>query len=531
MDIIPLMEQQSKAYPHFQRLVHESLSASAKKFPEKYACCTEKENITYKQMEELTKKVASVLAGHGLQRGDRVVIYTDNSIECVISIFGALWVGGVIVVVNPQTKQDKLAFILQQSEAKILITDGLLQHQFLPALLHQTSLQVVLCATSNEKVDKNTSQIPLEDFWGLVDGARSLEQPAFSIPPDLAAIIYTSGSTGAPKGVMMTHQAVVFARDSIIQYLRLNCEERIINVLPLAFDYGLYQLFMAIRLGATLILERSFTYPAMIVQRINKEKVTVFPGVPTIFSTLIATQRKTGLSFESVTRVTNTAASLPPDYIPDLKKLFPNALIFPMYGLTECKRVSYLEPELVDVKRGSVGKPIPGTEMFLLDPEGKPVAAGEPGILHVRGPHVMAGYWKDPQATEKMLKPGPLPGDRVLCTQDWFTMDADGFFYFKGRSDDIIKTRGEKVSPVEIENVLYGIAGVKDAAVIGKPDEHLGQTIKAFVVLENGVEISAAEVRKYCSTKLENFMVPQSIEFVKSLPKTSTGKISKKELL
>jgi acyl-coenzyme A synthetase/AMP-(fatty) acid ligase len=143
----------------------------------------------------------------------------------------------------------------------------------------------------------------------------------------------------------------------------------------------------------------------------------------------------------------------------------------------------------------------------------------------------MAGYWKDPQATEKMLKPGPLPGDRVLCTQDWFTMDADGFFYFKGRSDDIIKTRGEKVSPVEIENVLYGITGVKDAAVIGKPDEHLGQTIKAFVVLENGVEISAAEVRKYCSTKLENFMVPQSIEFVKSLPKTSTGKISKKELL
>jgi long-chain acyl-CoA synthetase len=514
----------------FQRLVHESLAASAFEFPEKVACLAEQRSITYSQLMESVGKVASVLAGQGLQRGDRVAIYLDNSIECVIGIFGTLWAGGVIVIVNPQTKQDKLEFIIRESEAKILVTDEHLQQQFLSVVRRETPLRFVLCSNANGIVEKGSLQIPIEDFWESVTAAPARTLPAFSIPPDLAALIYTSGSTGNPKGVMMTHQSMVFARDSIIQYLRLSSDERIINVLPLAFDYGLYQLLMTIRLGATLILERSFTYPAMIVERVMKERVTVFPGVPTVYSTLIASNRKTGLSFESVRRVTNTAASLPPDYIPSLRKLFPNALLFPMYGLTECKRVSYLEPELVDAKAGSVGKPIPGTEMFLLDPDGKPVGVGERGILHVRGPHVMAGYWKNPLTSEKMLKPGAIPGERVLCTQDWFTMDAEGFFYFKGRSDDIIKTRGEKVSPVEIENILYGIAGVKEAAVIGVPDDHLGQSIKAFIVVENGVTISEREIRKYCSTKLENFMMPQEIAFVESLPKTSTGKISKKDL-
>lgn len=240
--------------------------------------------------------------------------------------------------------------------------------------------------------------------------------------------------------------------------------------------------------------------------------------------------KKTALCFPSVLRVTNTAAALPPDYIPALRQIFPNALIFAMYGLTECKRVSYLEPELIDVKRGSVGKPIPGTEMFLLSPEGTPVPPGEPGILHIRGPHIMLGYWKDPETTAKMIKPGHLPGERVLCAQDWFVMDNEGFFYFKGRSDDIIKTRGEKVSPVEVENVLHSMPGVKEAAVIGVPDENLGQAIEAFVVLENDRTISAKEIQRHCAARLENFMVPQRVRLLSELPKTASGKIKKDAL-
>jgi len=246
---------------------------------------------------------------------------------------------------------------------------------------------------------------------------------------------------------------------------------------------------------------------------------------------MLSSHKKKPLCFPMVTRITNTAAALPVDFIPYLKEIFPNALIYKMYGLTECKRVSYLEPELVDEKPTSVGKAIPGTEMYLLSPEGESVQPGETGILYVRGPHVMVGYWKQPELSEKMLKPGKIPGERVLCTHDWFRMDKEGFFYFVGRNDDIIKTRGEKVSPVVVENVLHGMSEIKEAAVIGVTDEIFGQSIKAFVVLEKGADIKDKQIKKYCMSHLENFMVPKDIVFMDELPKTANGKIDKKFLM
>jgi acyl-coenzyme A synthetase/AMP-(fatty) acid ligase len=201
-----------------------------------------------------------------------------------------------------------------------------------------------------------------------------------------------------------------------------------------------------------------------------------------------------------------------------------------MYGLTECKRVSYLEPELLKEKPTSVGKAIPGTETFVLDEEGRPVAPGENGILYVRGPHVMAGYWNQPELSAHMLREGPVPGERMLCTHDWFTVDEEGFLYFVGRSDDIIKTRGEKVSPIEVENALFAIDGVKEAAVIGVPDDVLGEAIRAYVVLEEDAELTDAEIVAICRTKLESFMVPRDVLFLEDLPKTPTGKVRKKSL-
>ena len=189
------------------------------------------------------------------------------------------------------------------------------------------------------------------------------------------------------------------------------------------------------------------------------------------------------------------------------------------------------EPELIDEKGKSVGKAIPGTEIYLLDNEGNEVKPGELGILHVRGPHVMLGYWNQPQLSQQMLKAGKYPGERVLCTQDWFKMDEDGFLYFVGRSDDIIKTRGEKVSPIEVENVLNSIDGIVEAAVVGVADETLGESIRAYVALDKGVEINDRQIKKVCMSCLENFMVPQQIIILDSLPKTQTGKISKKLLL
>jgi acyl-coenzyme A synthetase/AMP-(fatty) acid ligase len=287
---------------------------------------------------------------------------------------------------------------------------------------------------------------------------------------------------------------------------------------------------MAVTIGGTLIVEQSFIFPASIYRNIEKYKPTVFPGVPTIYAMMIASAKENPLRFSCIQKVTNTAAALPSEFIPDLKKIFPNALIFKMYGLTECKRVCYLEPELVDIKPQSVGKAIPGTEVFLLNAEGNPVVNGETGILYIRGPHVMSGYWNKEELSREMLKPGSLPGERVLCSNDLFKMDEDGFLYFQGRTDDIIKTRGEKVSPIEIENVIYKIDGIKEVAVIGIPDEIMGELIVAYITTHETAHLSEKEIQKECMNKLEVFMVPQKVSFLKSMPKSPNGKIDKKEL-
>jgi amino acid adenylation domain-containing protein len=508
-----------------QRLMHEGLFRSAQQHPEKPALIVEGEETTYAQLAEQVRSLAAFLQQQGLERGDRCVIFMDNTLACAVSIYAVLAAGGVFVVVNPQTKQDKLAYILRDCEAGILVTDSHLQRVFVPILEDN---EFLTCVISSGRL-KNSAESGLIAFADALRHGRTFEE-AGTIQKDLAALIYTSGSTGEPKGVMHTHLSMTFVLGSLIEYLRLSVEDRLLLMLPLAFDYGLYQLFMSVQLGATLVMERSFTYPAVIFERIREHEVTVFPAVPTIYAMLVSMHHREPLSFPSVTRVTNTAAALPAGQIPVLKEIFPNALIYKMYGLTECKRVSYLEPELIDSKPGSVGKAIPGTELCILDEEGNPVAPGETGILHVRGTHLMLGYWRSPELSDAVLVDSGLPGEKLLRTGDWFSMDEDGDLYFKGRSDDIIKTRGEKVSPQEVENVISMVQGVREVAVIGVLDDTLGQAVKCFVVPEQGHDLGMRDIRKICVEKLENFMVPKYIEIVADLPRTSTGKISKKDL-
>lgn len=509
-----------------QRLMHEGLFLSADRLPHKTAIVVEGQEVTYGEMAGMVRSLSAFLRKQGVTRGDRCVIFMDNTLACAVSIYAVLAVGGVFVVVNPQTKRDKLSYILNDSQAKALITDAHLYRVFIPALENAESIRCVICSGNAASLE----QPGLIPFTDAVSTETGMQENSGVIQKDLSALIYTSGSTGDPKGVMHTHLSMTFVLGSLIEYLRLSEQDRILLMLPLAFDYGLYQLFMSVQLGATLVMERSFTYPAVIFERIREHEVTVFPAVPTIYAMLISMHHRESLSFPSVQRVTNTAAALPAGQIPALKEIFPNALIYKMYGLTECKRVSYLEPELIDVKPGSVGKAIPGTEVCVLDERGKPVAPGETGILHVRGTHLMLGYWREKELSERALLDSELPGEKLLCTGDWFIIDEDGDLYFRGRSDDIIKTRGEKVSPLEVENVIFGVDGVREVAVIGVPDETLGQAIKCFVVPEQEGKLSMREIRKVCVEKLENFMVPKYIEIVDSLPKTNTGKISKKDL-
>ena len=507
-----------------QRLLSDSLVASAEHDPVKTAIVAGSERLSYADFLDRSLRLAAALQERGVARGDRVAIYMPTTDAAATAIFGTLLAGGVFVVINPETKREKLEYILNDAGAAALVTDGSLARGFVGVRQEVPTLRAVLC-------EAPTSEGDAEDLAGAIAVSDPDPKPPGVIPLDLAALIYTSGSTGQPKGVMMTHQSMAFTAASVSEYLRLGADDRILGLLPLAFDYGLYQLLMSVRLGATIVLERSFAFPAQILNRVGDEQITVFPGVPTVYATLLSLHAQSAFTLESVRRVTNTAAALLPAMHEGLRAIFPNALIFAMYGLTECKRVCYLEPELLEERPASVGKAIPGTETILLTADGDPVAPGEVGILHVRGPHVMAGYWRQPELTGEMLRDGPTAGERMLCTHDWFTQDEDGFLYFVGRTDDIIKTRGEKVSPLEVENVLVGIDGVREAAVIGIEDELLGQAIRAYVALDDGADLSGRDIVAACRLKLETFMVPREIVVLDELPKTDTGKVRKKSLV
>jgi acyl-CoA synthetase (AMP-forming)/AMP-acid ligase II len=348
---------------------------------------------------------------------------------------------------------------------------------------------------------------------------------------DLASIIYTSGSTGTPKGVAFLHRNMTFVAGSIVEYLGLHGEDRILCVLPLSHTYGLYHLVMAMRVGATLVLERGVTFPGKVIQALVDEQITVLPGVPTVWQVLINLEGLAERPLPHLRLLTNAGAALSVARVAAVRKVFNDAALFSMYGQTECKRVCYLPPEQLDLRPGSVGIAIPGTEVWIEDEHGEKVAPGETGELIIRGDHVMQGYWNDPGATEKKLKPGHWPGDRVLHSGDLFRADEEGFLYFVGRSDDIIKSRGEKVAPKEVEEVLYLAEGVREAAVVGVEDELLGQAIVAHVSAEEGVTLDPKLLRRHCAMRLEDFMVPGTVVVHDDLPKTDNGKLDKLALV
>lgn len=513
-----------------QRLLGEALIKSAKENPQKTAVIVNSKKYTYSDLLTCVTKLGEHLIISGIEKGDRVAIYMNNSWESIVSVYAITFAGAAFMVINPQTKANKLQYVLKDSGAKILISEIILKNDLISALNGETDVtELVIVGDTNKIKTKETIQIT-EFHKAISSDIAEINFPSI-IANDLAALIYTSGSTGFPKGVMMNHQNMVFTTWSLIEYLKLDSDDRIMLLLPLAFDYGLYQLIMSVTIGGTLIVEQSFIFPTSVYKNIELYKPTVFPGVPTIYAMMIASHKSSGIVFECVRKITNTAAALPADFLPEIKKIFPNALIYKMYGQTESKRISYLEPELLDQKVKSVGKAIPGTEVFLLSPNGEAVPPGQPGILHVRGPHVMMGYWNKEDLSKKALKPGFYPYERILCTNDWFIMDNEGFLYFQGRNDDIIKTRGEKVSPIEVENTIYNLQGIHEVAVLGTPDKVLGESIVAFITRHKSSELSEKDILKECTRHLESFMIPKKVIFIDEMPKNQNGKIDKKELM
>jgi long-chain acyl-CoA synthetase len=510
--------------------VESFLELSAARFPQKTALVCNRNKFTYGELETKANRLACSLIAGGMQRGDRVAIYLENSAEAVIAIFAILKAGGVFLVVNPTTKADKVSYILNNCRAAGLITDRTKLGTLSAAVAAAPHLQSIWVAGGLPLAESATTKRQF-DLTAALENVDLLADPPNKkcIDIDLAALIYTSGSTGRPKGVMLTHLNIVSAATSITTYLENGPADIILSVLPLSFDYGLYQVLMAFKVGGTVVLERSFTYPYRIIELLNEEHITAFPIVPTISAVLLQLDLS-ARRFPALRYITNTAAALPTGHICQLRDIFPNVKIFSMYGLTECKRVSYLPPDQIDIRTASVGRAMPNEEVYIVDDAGQRVSAGTVGELVVRGSNVMKGYWELPEETDRMLKPGPLPGEKVLHTGDLFRMDQEGYLYFIGRKDDIIKTRGEKVSPREVEDVLHAMPGVAEAAVIGVPDEVLGAAIKAVIRLKAGVNLTPEQVIHWCSLKLENFMVPKFVDFQGEFPKTSTGKISKRKL-
>lgn len=509
-------------------LLNHFFEQTAVASPGKTALVCEGCHHTYAQIRDQVERLAAFLQARGVRRGDRVAIFLDNSLEAVVSVFATLRIGAAFMLVNPQTKTDKLAYILNDARPTAFIAQTSLHMVYAPAAAQAPSLHTVV-TVGEPAVDENDQRFA-RFAEALVDAPVTVCDSG-TIDQDLAAIIYTSGSTGDPKGVMLTHLNMVTACTSVSTYLGLRADDRILCVLPLAFDYGLYQVLMAFKLGASVVLEKSFAFPVKILEVMARERVTVFPGVPTVFSMLMGLNMLSKRDLAALRMITNTAAALSEQHIQDLRRLFPQAQLFSMYGLTECKRVTYLPPEQLDSRPISVGRGMPNEEVWLVDDAGNRLPNGSTGELVIRGSHVMRGYWEKPEETAKRLKPGPLPGEMVLYSGDIFRTDEEGYLYFVARKDDVIKSRGEKVSPREVENVLYSLEGVQEAAVVGVPDPILGQAVKAFIALRPGYSYNERDVIKYCLARLENFMAPKHVVFVDAMPKTDTGKIKKTGLV
>lgn len=501
-------------------LIHEYLSQTADRCPEKVAVVCGNLRMPYGTLARRAKNFAAFLLTQELEKGDRVAVFIDSSCDAIIAIFGILEAGGCLVVINPSTHPDRLGFILNDAGAKFIIASadklGTVEQA-----AKQCAVPPGLIVTGLTETDERCASFEQACTTELPIAQRKI------IDNDLAAIIYTSGSTGKPKGVTHLHRTIDVVVDAVAEYLEHSPDDVILGVLPLSSSYGLLQVLVTFFTGGRIVLEKGFGYPYEIIQRMKEEGVTGFAGAPTVYAIILRLEGLEREDFSRLRYITNAAAAMPPTFIPQLRKIFPSTKIFLMHGLTECLRTTFLPPDEIDTKPTSVGSGMKNVELWLEDTAGNRVAPGHVGEMMVRGSNIMQGYWNDPEATALVLRPGRYPWEKTLRTRDLFMMDDDGYFHFVAREDELIKSRGEKVSPVEVEDVLYRLDAVHETRVIGVPDVVLGQAIRAEIVLKENRTLSVQEVKLHCRKNMEDFKVPQHIEFVASLPKTQGGKIKR----
>ncbi|WP_425618699.1 acyl-CoA ligase (AMP-forming), exosortase A system-associated [Anatilimnocola sp. NA78] len=510
-----------------QFLIHHLLRDSAARRPEQEALVHGKTRLNYAQAQAAAVSLGAILHQAGTKRLDRVGVLLEPSCELALSLFGISQAGGVFVPIHHGLFPEQVEHIVRDCSMTGIVIDVSRWKQLQPILEACDSLQFVILVGHDE------AHTRLKTFrYSVADTATATATTEQAIDKDLAAILYTSGSTGKPKGVMLSHANVVAGASIVSDYLGITSADRILAVLPFSFDAGLNQLTTAIQQGGTCVMMK-FLFAKEIVNMLAKERITGLAGVPPLWS-LIAQDSSTlaTTALPHLRYITNTGGAMPLSTLQRLRAAVPETQVVLMYGLTEAFRSTYLPPAELDRRPTSMGKAIPNTEILVLNEEGRLCAPGEIGELVHRGPTVSLGYWGQPELTDKVLRPNPLlppevsNHEKVCYSGDLVKTDEDGFLYFVGRRDNQIKSSGFRISPTEVEEALCRTGQLRDAAVIGLPDEVLGQRIKAFVVPREGVAISQDQLVAHVATLLPRHMVPKVVEVLGELPKTSSGKIN-----
>ena len=515
------------------RLLHELILEQADRHPAAPAIVHRQATLDYATLAEQIQATAFGLLACGLNRAERVAVYLPKRLETVVALFGTALAGGVFVPINPLLKPEQVAYILRDCNVRVLVTTRDRADPLEPRLADCPDLHtlVLLDETITPQYRHHFQTLG----WPALLIAAEVRPPSRVIDVDMAAILYTSGSTGKPKGVVLSHRNMLTGARSVAEYLGNRSDDRILAVLPFSFDYGLSQLTTAFVAGARAVL-MDYLLPRDVIATVVREGITGLAAVPPMWVQLAQLNWPT-VAADSLRYLTNSGGAMPRATLVALRRALPKTTPFLMYGLTEAFRSTYLPPEEIDRRPDSIGKAIPNAEVMVVREDGTPCAPGEPGELVHRGSLVALGYWNDPAKTAERFRPVPdqNPGlpllELAVWSGDTARMDEEGFLYFIGRKDDMIKTSGYRVSPTEIEEVLYGSGQLAEAAALGIPHPGLGQAVVA-VVKPLRDDLNEIELINHCKRHLPNFMVPlQVVARQADLPRNPNGKIDRKSLV
>jgi acyl-CoA ligase (AMP-forming) (exosortase A-associated) len=521
---------------HDAPLLHNLITRAALRTPEAPALTYGKASLNYGELQAAINDFSDGLIGLGLQRGERVAIYLEKRFETVIASFGAPAAGGTFVPLNPLLKAEQVAYILRDCNVRVLLTSPERLALLTDALTQCHDLRHVVVLDSPEPLPVAS---PLSYFrWSAL-----LDLPARPghrvIDTDVVGILYTSGSTGKPKGVVLSHRNMVAGAKSVASYLENRPDDTLLAALPLSFDAGFSQLTTAFHVGARVVL-LNYLLPRDVIKAIEAEKVTGLTAVPPLYIQLTQLSWPDSIT-EHLRYFANTGGRMPRETLNSLRRHLPKSKPFLMYGLTEAFRSTFLPPEEVDHRPDSIGKAIPNAEILVLREDGTPCAPNEPGELVHRGALVGMGYWNDPEKTAERYKPLPAhaPGreaglvlpEIAVFSGDTVKMDEEGFLYFIGRRDEMMKTSGYRVSPTEVEEILYATKMVGECVAFGVDNDRLGQAIQVIATPPAQNALDVAALLAECRSHMPAYMVPAGIEVRNGpLPRNPNGKIDRKSL-